>query len=75
MTPILTLPQVRERQDPELLALDTDTVLFEDPGFKCAHSASAEDEPAPVKCKMSFPADAICVAGRWTSMRRCRTAS
>ena len=33
---LIPTTQVRDRKDPDLLALDTDTVLFEDPGFKCA---------------------------------------
>ena len=39
MTAASTL-QIRDRKDPDLLALDTDTVLFEDPGFKCAEAGS-----------------------------------
>jgi len=45
--------QVRERKDPHLLALDTDTVLFEDPGFKCVDPATLRRKAQhPVQCRL-----------------------
>lgn len=47
------LQQAKEKSDPELLCLDTDAVLFTDPGFKCETWPSGHSLPHSRDCVVS----------------------
>ena len=68
---------MRERADPDLLALDTDTVLFEDPGFKCVDPTTLQwggVQPCGAKPVRAYFAWAVMSARRpalaeWQSLK------